>query len=561
VVLVLAAFLEFVVFPKLEQSRALPSEAWERDTALYNRNGYIKWPYGTAVYESDSLKKSKTKSRKRILVIGDSFCWGHALANINDVWWRLLQREIDNKGYDVEVISAAECGASTAKQLAYLRFTFPTYNPDLVIFGYVTNDPDQGFVRQLPPDTAPKQWGQDGFSVFTEALHTCLPRLAYQMKRLRMAKICNELSSESNGYDYREWERMIYEGANFDAFKLTARNLNKALQEFNVPAFVVALPYSPDPAHRNFYEIANAAFQEGGVKFYNIYPEFLAEVADGRPVIMYGATPNDGHPGTECNHFSAVKTLEILEKEYPSVLGQPTKSVSRVPVINDSLPARIRLNNIAPSTWEFTWPDEKELPRMPVNEPFVQLNFETPVNIESLSIHAPGAASIRAHLTQVDALKGYDPWTLAYLSPQKGTDASWQIGHLPLVNTLRLTVKLAPLSGPLLEPQIPLPPGLEKEQGHCWLAPIGEYASRADNNDLGIPSTLILYEDGREIGPSNQVHADIRALGNGRHSHWGPYLYFSTSDNSNPLTNGRQYSMAFRREAPRNVRILLKPSQ
>jgi hypothetical protein len=55
-------------------------------------------------------------------------------------------------------------------------------------------------------------------------------------------------------------------------------------------------------------------------------------------------------------------------------------------------------------------------------------------------------------------------------------------------------------------------------------------------------STLHLYENGVELGPAHATHADIRKYGLGQYSHWGTYLYFSTSDNSNPLTNGRKYS-------------------
>lgn len=55
-------------------------------------------------------------------------------------------------------------------------------------------------------------------------------------------------------------------------------------------------------------------------------------------------------------------------------------------------------------------------------------------------------------------------------------------------------------------------------------------------------STLHLYENGVELGPAHATHKDIRKYGLGQYSHWGPYLYFSTSDNSNPLTNGRKYT-------------------
>lgn len=55
-------------------------------------------------------------------------------------------------------------------------------------------------------------------------------------------------------------------------------------------------------------------------------------------------------------------------------------------------------------------------------------------------------------------------------------------------------------------------------------------------------STLHLFENGVEMGPAHSNHNDIRNYGLGQYSHWGNELIFSTSDNSNPLSNGRKYT-------------------
>lgn len=56
-------------------------------------------------------------------------------------------------------------------------------------------------------------------------------------------------------------------------------------------------------------------------------------------------------------------------------------------------------------------------------------------------------------------------------------------------------------------------------------------------------STIRVLEDGQYLGPSGVSHDDVRTLGRGRFSHWGHKLYFSTSDNTDPNTNGRTYSV------------------
>lgn len=56
-------------------------------------------------------------------------------------------------------------------------------------------------------------------------------------------------------------------------------------------------------------------------------------------------------------------------------------------------------------------------------------------------------------------------------------------------------------------------------------------------------SNLLLFEDGRQIGPPHQGHADIMQQGQGRYSHWVGALVFSASDNTDPRTNGRSYTV------------------
>ena len=57
-------------------------------------------------------------------------------------------------------------------------------------------------------------------------------------------------------------------------------------------------------------------------------------------------------------------------------------------------------------------------------------------------------------------------------------------------------------------------------------------------------SKLILYEDGKELGPAHNGHIDTMENGLGRWSHWGSRaIQFSSSDNTDPRTNGRQYKI------------------
>jgi len=73
----------------------------------------------------------------------------------------------------------------------------------------------------------------------------------------------------------------------------------------------------------------------------------------------------------------------------------------------------------------------------------------------------------------------------------------------------------------------------------CWTFHVpAEWTSDADGS-----SCVRVLEDGQHLGPAGVSHDDVRTLGRGRYSHWGDKLYFSSSDNSDPNTNGRSYSV------------------
>jgi len=53
---------------------------------------------------------------------------------------------------------------------------------------------------------------------------------------------------------------------------------------------------------------------------------------------------------------------------------------------------------------------------------------------------------------------------------------------------------------------------------------------------------LPLYEDGIRLPRGGSMHEDIRVKGEGRYSMWPLSVYFSSSDGSDPRSNGRQYT-------------------
>ena len=74
------------------------------------------------------------------------------------------------------------------------------------------------------------------------------------------------------------------------------------------------------------------------------------------------------------------------------------------------------------------------------------------------------------------------------------------------------------------------------------------------DNDLPLVSGLRVYENGTELSKPYSSHQEIASLGTGRYSHWQNYIYFSTTDNSDPRSNGRMYTFQWHEEIQDNLR-------
>lgn len=101
-----------------------------------------------------------------------------------------------------------------------------------------------------------------------------------------------------------------------------------------------------------------------------------------------------------------------------------------------------------------------------------------------------------------------------------------------------------------------VPGRIRHEQGFSYTA--GLSAGRmGDKNGKSICSLL---ENGKPLPHPRALHATIRKVGKGHYSHWtAGTLYFSTSDNSDPRTNGRTYTLASEQQVlRRSIRLAVK---
>lgn len=89
----------------------------------------------------------------------------------------------------------------------------------------------------------------------------------------------------------------------------------------------------------------------------------------------------------------------------------------------------------------------------------------------------------------------------------------------------------------------PLFPPFRHERGRMWSIDIPDLAQIADDLNHNHRSPVLLFENGNQLRKPHASHNEIDRRGGGNFSHWESGILFSTSDGSDPNTNGHSYSI------------------
>ena len=442
------AWIESAGNADAKSSVRLATRNWERENARINENNFAKillspdeW-----IWRSQGFPVSEERKKPhRILVVGDSFVWGDGYANMNDLWWRQLERELRRRGYqDVEVIALGNSGATTRQELDHLRKVLPRYRPDLVIWGYVTNDADEGLVKQFDYQRLRKD-AIVGYH-HRHAKRGWLPRLNFQLEQRRREKLLRTLPGPKRGYAYNEWELQLLEPVNLAAYQQTLNEVAAYLREAEARFFFISLPgYPSEAALRPRYDPIKPIFANAGLPLVDILDDFIAAYPAGTSLandLGWGINPANGHPGVVSTRFFAREAADLLELSYASVLGpRGAPETSGAPEINDWMPGTLAVQQNTAGQIRFEYPNEEaKMLRMPLEQDHLQLHLAMPSNLREIRLAGPDLASAQIPLTQVNAADGIDYGAIASEPRQSGKQIRWELPAAvgQLVNTVRI---------------------------------------------------------------------------------------------------------------------------
>ncbi len=173
----------------------------------------------------------------------------------------------------------------------------------------------------------------------------------------------------------------------------------------------------------------------------------------------------------------------------------------------------------------------------------------------STILFAAGFRDDDVHLLRGLRQRGYkhvfylteDGWQDTALTPVLHSPISWPIRRAALaiaatVGRLYRRARMAVARRVLNKFAVdlfPISSVVRPDEGSAWQAQVPQFSGWG--NDVGlVQSDLLLFED-ETLLAKDTPHLEIREGGGGRYVHWGDSIYFSTTDHTSPLENGRRY--------------------
>jgi hypothetical protein len=422
IVFVILLAIDRLVLGSLERGGWTAGELWTRHNKLIEENHRRKTTTNECELRhwTGQPLPAGDAGRRKILVLGDSFVWGPPYVTLNHLWWRQLAIELERRGYrQVDVVAAGHPGWSTRRELECAKHLIPDVKPDLVIWGYVTNDPDEKIVPQIFDSQDQPPYGQR----IRQQLRRVLPNLAFKFEALRADKLAVQYTGPEYGYAYPDWELRMLEGENFERYRQTIHDVGQFMQQAHVPTFLLTLPHFPC---REYFEPRYAtvlkAWQAAGIRVNDTLDAFVAKYGNisstGPDSLRWGINPADSHPGPQATHFHAVMAADYVEANWPEVLGPKTPAQPHELAINDCLPYDLNVRKMDEETFELDYPATTDfMPRLMLEEPTALVALRFPLPIETIRIAGSGLARAQVWISTLHADDSYDEQDWHELQP------------------------------------------------------------------------------------------------------------------------------------------------
>ena len=358
-----------------------------------------------------------------IVVIGDSFVWGDNSLNRNELFWRQAEHILRADGYNCKITAIGMAGAMAYEELGWYENYLKQHTPDLVVFGYVFNDPVRGIIADV--QTEDRDFAD--FIPVLRPVRTFLPNIYESLssyidaKTIYLDKYDSEKPNALKG--------ILKGDVRADYQQNFADKLNGISVNAKIPAVVMTLPVIPhNLMFRELFRPLEEIYAGSAVKFYDSYDAFDAFYSAKHKKNLF-VNPVNNHPGSAVHYFYACYLAELLERDFADVLGEKQNADlrSKVICVNERTPCDIGFKTVTQSEtqaeYTFYYPTEKQRSYLfsgntqywltyPLGKSYIKLSFENPVDLSSVALGGVPACKTELYYTAIDPGLGYDDNTL-----------------------------------------------------------------------------------------------------------------------------------------------------
>jgi len=469
IIVILIVIITILVLEKvvLNEDIRLPKEIeeWRREDELIKELTCDKIGFGYVVKSTiddtqviwkyiDEAELPPKGEKKRIVIIGDSFVWGNGYDNSNHIWWQQLRNIILYNGYEnVEVVAAGINGLNTEmefKEILKNENIMKELDPDIVIIGYVDNDTEI--------------IGEKAYSIY-EYSNDFIEKIKEYFPNIYNACINVLINKYSNEDWFIKDFGYLYDFVNIDIVSQKAMQryetevlspLSDYINNSDIPIIFVSTPTLPNSYYEyvGLYDTIVNSFEKYNIKFYNslhdyikIYPDYPDKIDESE----IGINKVNIHPGVKSCVFFANYVFEILENDYPDILGEKSDVIEVDLEINDAMPYSVlnknytsdynEKENLYIKKYEITYPNTTLL-SLPINEEYIKLNLKYEINIKSIKIeiNEENINDIQIYTNQINPELGYDDKVMKFR--EKNSEQNlWILDENESITSINIVVK------------------------------------------------------------------------------------------------------------------------
>lgn len=226
----------------------------------------------------------------RIAVLGDSFIWGDGLP-YDSAWSHKLEQRILAQYDNIEVMHWGRNGWQTKQQVEFYTTEGYKFKPDLLILGFVDNDPDMGRFEHMHYDFRNNYW----------LFYKIWPSLA------------EKVLSKAYSHSYNKWLKRLYGDENLQYYSGIWKSFMQELAKADIDYFIVQTPACLSPECHTYYREIQPFFSNLDLEYVDLYPTAFEKLGH-LPYDSLRANLANYHPGTRMTNLFADEVLSYLQQ-------------------------------------------------------------------------------------------------------------------------------------------------------------------------------------------------------------------------------------------------------